>query len=79
VIFFLLTGSDIDKDSQFAAFCLVAFVFVWFFVPETKGKSLEDMDLVFGDSAAHIEKAHLLRIAQGLAQEDRNETLAAPA
>lgn len=37
------------------------------------------MDLVFGDSAAHIEKAHLVRIAQGLAWEYSNETLAAPA
>ncbi len=24
------------------------FVFVWFFVPETKGKSLESMDQLFG-------------------------------
>jgi MFS family permease len=47
----------------FAAFCLLAFLFVWFCVPETKGKSLEDMDAVFGDSAAHEQKLQLYQIA----------------
>ncbi|KAK4892811.1 hypothetical protein LTR27_008725 [Elasticomyces elasticus] len=50
----------------FAAFCLMAFFFVWFCVPETKGKSLEDMDVVFGDTAAHEEKLHLYQIAADL-------------
>lgn len=50
----------------FAAFCLMAFFFTWFCVPETKGKSLEDMDAVFGDSAAHEEKLHLYQIATEL-------------
>jgi hypothetical protein len=59
-------------EKQFAAFCLLAFAFTWIFVPETKGKSLEDMDLVFGDSAAHTEKAHLVRIARSLQQENQN-------
>ena len=57
----------------FAAFCLLAFAFTYFFVPETKGKSLEDMDLVFGDNAAHIEKAHLVRIAKSLRLEAQNQ------
>lgn len=50
----------------FAAFCLLAFLFVWFCVPETKGKSLEDMDAVFGDSAAHEQKLQLYQIAAEL-------------
>ena len=50
----------------FAAFCLLAFFFTWFAVPETKGRSLEDMDVVFGDTAAHEEKLHLLQIAASL-------------
>jgi hypothetical protein len=50
----------------FAAFCLIAFFFTWFCVPETKGRSLEDMDAVFGDTAAHEEKLHLFRIATEL-------------
>lgn len=50
----------------FAVFCLIALVFTYFFVPETKGKSLEDMDEIFGDTAAHEEKARLFQIAASL-------------
>jgi hypothetical protein len=50
----------------FAAFCLLAFLFTYFFVPETRGKSLEDMDLVFGDTASHEEKARLMEIASSM-------------
>jgi hypothetical protein len=50
----------------FAAFCLLALAFTYFFIPETCGKSLEDMDLVFGDTAAHEEKARLYQIAAEL-------------
>ncbi|OQV00868.1 hypothetical protein CLAIMM_06308 [Cladophialophora immunda] len=50
----------------FAAFCLLAVGFVWFFVPETRGKSLEDMDVVFGDTAAHEEKERLFAITARL-------------
>lgn len=57
----------------FAVFCLLAFLFTYFFVPETKGKSLEDMDLVFGDMAAHEEKTRLFHIAAelGIVDPDR--------
>lgn len=50
----------------FAAFAFIAFFFVWFCVPETKGKSLEDMDVVFGDNAAHEQKLQLFQIAAEL-------------
>lgn len=50
----------------FAAFCAMAFTFTYFFVPETRGKSLEDMDVVFGDFAAHQQKSRLLEIAAQL-------------
>ena len=67
----------------FAAFALIAFVFTWFLIPETKvsdflnsmvkaradssqGKSLEQMDAVFGDTTAHEEKARLFAIASNL-------------
>ncbi|KAK8142728.1 hypothetical protein G3M48_008344 [Beauveria asiatica] len=50
----------------FAAFCLLAFLFTYLFVPETKGKSLEDMDEIFGDAAARQEKERLFRIAASL-------------
>ncbi|TVY76163.1 MFS glucose transporter mfs1 [Lachnellula suecica] len=46
----------------FAAFSLLALGFTYFFVPETRGKTLEDMDEVFGDTAAHEEKQRMRQI-----------------
>ncbi|KAK2783402.1 hypothetical protein FQN52_009660 [Onygenales sp. PD_12] len=46
----------------FAAFCLLALGFTFFFIPETRGKTLEDMDLVFGDTAAHEEQQRIMQI-----------------
>jgi hypothetical protein len=54
----------------FAAFALIAFFFTWFLIPETRGKSLEEMDAVFGDSTAHEEKTRLYNIAQSLGLEE---------
>ncbi|ORY55931.1 general substrate transporter [Pseudomassariella vexata] len=42
----------------FGSFCVSMFFFVWFFIPETKGISLEHMDELFGVSEA--EKAAVL-------------------
>lgn len=41
----------------FAVFCLLAFLWAWLFVPETKGRTLEQMDHVFGDSIGEEEDA----------------------
>ena len=57
----------------FAAFALLAFAFTWFFIPETRGKSLEEMDGVFGDSTAQEEKTRLVNIARGLGLEEAEE------
>ncbi|KAJ5886744.1 uncharacterized protein N7473_009418 [Penicillium subrubescens] len=46
----------------FAAFCLLALAFTFFCIPETRGKTLEDMDLIFGDTAAHEEKERIKHI-----------------
>lgn len=67
----LVTPDMLDKLGWgtylfFAAFCLLALGFTYFFVPETKGRSLEDMDRVFGDVAAHEEKKRLYEIAAEL-------------
>lgn len=40
----------------FAAFAIIAFVFTWYVIPETKGIPLEEMDFVFGDLDALEEK-----------------------
>lgn len=47
----------------FAVFLACGIAWVWFFLPETKGASLEDMDRVF-KSKAGGEDAELLREAQ---------------
>ncbi|KAJ5915449.1 quinate permease [Penicillium verhagenii] len=36
----------------FAVWLLIGAIFIWLFVPETKNKTLEEMDLVFGSVAA---------------------------
>jgi MFS family permease len=54
----------------FAAFCALAFLFAWFCVPETKAKSLEDMDAVFGNSAAHEQKLQLYQVAAELQETE---------
>ncbi|PWY79474.1 general substrate transporter [Aspergillus sclerotioniger CBS 115572] len=54
----------------FAAFCLLAFAFTFFFIPETRGKTLEDMDLIFGDTAAHEEKQRIVQIEAQLRGTD---------
>ncbi|KAJ9417986.1 general substrate transporter [Fusarium oxysporum] len=46
----------------FAVFCLLSFVWVWFSVPETNGKSLEEMDSVFKDRTGVADIAEKDRI-----------------
>ena len=47
----------------FAGFLTAGIAWVWFFLPETKGASLEEMDAVFGSRAGEMD-AELLREAQ---------------
>lgn len=47
----------------FAAFLAVGIVWVWFFLPETKNATLEEMDRVFGSHTGEHDAA-LLREAQ---------------
>ncbi|KXG51101.1 General substrate transporter [Penicillium griseofulvum] len=41
----------------FAVFCILAGMWTYFFVPETKGRTLEQMDHVFKDNSSEEEKA----------------------
>ncbi|TRM61231.1 hypothetical protein BD626DRAFT_558640 [Schizophyllum amplum] len=50
----------------YAVMTFLSFVWTYLFVPETKGRSLEDMDAVFGDSTASEESESRQRIAQSL-------------
>lgn len=40
----------------FAVWLLSGGLFIWFFVPETKNKTLEEMDLVFGSAMASEDR-----------------------
>ncbi|KXG46091.1 Major facilitator superfamily domain, general substrate transporter [Penicillium griseofulvum] len=62
----------------FAAFCLLAFAFTFFCIPETRGKTLEDMDLIFGDTAAHEEKIRIKHIEAELRGTPFEEDLIKP-
>ncbi|KAI5257947.1 general substrate transporter [Aureobasidium subglaciale] len=46
----------------FAAFCLLMFLWVWFLVPETRYKSLEEMDAVFGDNLGQVDQERMREI-----------------
>ncbi|KIK27570.1 hypothetical protein PISMIDRAFT_674441 [Pisolithus microcarpus 441] len=49
----------------FAAFAILAFISAYFY-PETKGKTLEEMDTAFGDVTSEQEKQHMERICREL-------------
>ena len=46
----------------FAAWLFLGGLFVFFFVPETRGKTLEEMDAAFGSHTSEEDIARLLRI-----------------
>lgn len=48
----LVQTTDIGAYVYFAAFCGMAYAFTFYCVPETSGRSLEEMDQVFGDRTA---------------------------
>lgn len=48
----------------FGCFCFAASVFSFFFVPETAGKSLEQMEAVFGDKLDHEEQKIQEQVAE---------------
>jgi MFS family permease len=58
----------------FAAFTVISFFWVLFFVPETKGRSLEEIDLVFGDKSALHETELMSRIYAQIHEQDAPPT-----
>lgn len=46
----------------FAVFCCLSLIWTYFFVPETNGKSLEQMDAVFKDRTSEAEQERKIRI-----------------
>lgn len=50
----------------FAAFCLLMFLWVFFLVPETRYKTLEEMDLVFKDNTGQKDQERMRRVMADL-------------
>lgn len=59
----------------FAIFCALSFVWTFFLVPETKGRSLEQMDDVFGDSTSGEEQSRRQEIETALLRTEREGML----
>lgn len=54
----------------FAVWCALSGIWTWFCLPETKGRSLEDMDRVFGDRTAEADRARRKEILAELKERD---------
>jgi Sugar (and other) transporter len=54
----------------FGAFCLLMFLWVFFLVPETRFKSLEEMDIVFGDNSGQVDQERMREIMSEVGLED---------
>ncbi|KAI4263218.1 MAG: hypothetical protein L6R42_001629 [Xanthoria sp. 1 TBL-2021] len=53
----LVQNTGFGAYTFFAVFCLLSFVWTFFFVPETRGRTLEQMDHVFKDVNSEAEEA----------------------
>jgi hypothetical protein len=53
----LVQNTGFGAYTFFAVFCLLALVWTFIFVPETKGRTLEQMDDVFKDNSSEAEQA----------------------
>ncbi|KAI9730107.1 MAG: hypothetical protein M1834_006099 [Cirrosporium novae-zelandiae] len=68
----LVQNTGYGAYTFFAIFCFLAGIWTFFFVPETKGRTLEQMDLVFGDCSSEDEELRRAAIREDLAMQDRN-------
>jgi cbb3-type cytochrome oxidase subunit 3 len=50
----------------FLVFCLILVVWVYFFVPETKGRRIEEMDAIFGGNQGVEDMARIADIRRRL-------------
>ncbi|EMD89340.1 hypothetical protein COCC4DRAFT_138114 [Bipolaris maydis ATCC 48331] len=57
---------------MFGIFCLAMSVFATFFIKETKGKSLEEIDILFGDVSAEQRR---MDVEAGLKEEQRKHSV----
>jgi sugar porter (SP) family MFS transporter len=74
----LVQNTGYGAYTFFAVFCLLAFVFTYFCIPETAGKSLEQMDEVFQDVSSEAEEQKKARIMQEIVEGKRDALAASP-
>lgn len=61
---------------MFGIFCAANFAFVFFFIKETKGRTLEDMEILFGTVEADVRAADIERMLhKGAAHDDQIENV----
>jgi tRNA(Arg) A34 adenosine deaminase TadA len=57
----------------FCIFCAISFVWVYFLVPETNGRTLEQMDSVFKDRSTNEETERRAEIMAGLRRDPASQ------
>lgn len=62
----LVQNTGFGAYTFFAVFCLLSLVWTFFFVPETRGRTLEAMDHVFNDTNSEQEEARRKAIEEEL-------------
>ncbi|KAF5855817.1 hypothetical protein ETB97_008341 [Aspergillus alliaceus] len=70
----LVQNTGFGAYTFFAVFCLLALIWTFFFVPETKGRTLEQMDHVFKDNSSEAEQArrHAIEVELLRAESERH-------
>ena len=66
----MLKGIDWGTYIFFSFWCLAGAGFLWFFIPETSGKTLEEMDAAFGSHSSQEDMDELGRIQQEIGLVD---------
>ncbi|KAF2155533.1 general substrate transporter [Myriangium duriaei CBS 260.36] len=69
----MIQGIGFGTYVFFAVFCLLGMAWVYFCVPETAGRTLEQMDFVFGDNQSHEEEQRRARIERDLMSPQAGE------
>jgi hypothetical protein len=70
----MLTSIGFGTYVFFAAFCLLALIWVYFFIPETMGRTLEQMDYVFNDNQTSVEQERRARIEAQMTERIQSES-----
>ncbi|KAK3615934.1 hypothetical protein LTR56_026299 [Elasticomyces elasticus] len=66
----MLKGINWGTYIFFSFWCLAGAFFLWFFIPETAGKTLEEMDAAFGSHSSQEDMDVLCRIQQEIGLVD---------